>query len=345
MQAYLEAKHTVDDRALNRRVLDEFEAALTARDGPVSVVELGAGVGTMLVRLAAWDCFPARVSYRLVDHDEENIARARDLVPDQLEDAGYSVHWRDDHDAESPTLVATREFTGDDGRAQNERPRLLEYTGPATTTTTTTTITVTFTISDAFEIEEQADAVIAAAFLDLVDLPTALESLESVLDPDGVLYAPITFDGGTGFVPTDPLDRDIERCYHHHMDEIRDGGSSRAGRELLAILRQRDWETLAAGGSDWVVRPACADNTGDDETVNPGDTHDSASERLVLEYVLHTIDDALTEIPAATTPFSTVEQQQWLDRRQAALESGTLEFVAHNLDVLARRESVVNGQS
>ncbi|OIB58015.1 hypothetical protein [Natrialba sp. SSL1] len=344
MQAYLEAKRTVDDRALNRRVLEQFETALTARDGPISVVELGAGVGTMLVRLAAWDCLPERVTYRLVDRDEGSITRARELVSAGLEDAGYTVRWRDDRDTESATLVATRESTGANSRERDEPPGLLEHTdsvpATATATTTTTTLTVTFTVADAFEIEAQADAVVAAAFLDLVDLSAALESIETLLEPDGVLYAPITFDGGTGFVPTDPLDRDIERWYHHHMDEIRDGGSSRAGRDLLTTLRRRDWETVAAGGSDWVVRPACENSTGGDETGSPT-THYPASEQLVLEHVLHTIDDALADIPTTTLPFSSAEQQQWLDQRRTALESGVLEFVAHNLDVLARRKAVV----
>ncbi|ADD07061.1 homolog to S-adenosylmethionine-dependent methyltransferase [Natrialba magadii ATCC 43099] len=366
MQAYLEAKRTVDDRALNRRVLDQFVAALTARNGPVSVVELGAGVGTMLVRLATWGCLPERVSYRLVDRDAESITRARDLVPDELENAGYTVRWRDDRAAESATLVATRdstgEFTGGNCRERDETPGPLEYTDavPATATTsatasasattTPTTLTITFTTADAFEIEAQADAVIAAAFLDLIDVPAALESIETLLEPGGVLYAPITFDGGTGFVPTDPLDRDIERCYHHHMDEIRDGGSSRAGRELLTTLRRRDWETLATGGSNWVVRPACGDHSGADEAGSPGSpgshtTHYPASEQLVLEHILHTIDDALTAVPAVMTPFSTAEQEQWHDQRRTALESGMFGFVAHNLDVLARCGPTVSGQS
>ena len=46
---YLLAKQSVDDRALNRTVLESMKSALPA--GPLRIIEVGAGVGTMLMRL------------------------------------------------------------------------------------------------------------------------------------------------------------------------------------------------------------------------------------------------------------------------------------------------------
>ncbi len=64
--SYLRAKKTVDDRALNERVMRQFFEALP-RDG--HLVELGAGIGTMLERL------PKTARYTAVDADAEALAR------------------------------------------------------------------------------------------------------------------------------------------------------------------------------------------------------------------------------------------------------------------------------
>jgi len=74
---YLSAKRTVDDRALNRAVLDVLRAELAGlRDQPLQVLELGAGVGTMAQRLFEWTGL-ARAHYTLVDSDPECLHAAR----------------------------------------------------------------------------------------------------------------------------------------------------------------------------------------------------------------------------------------------------------------------------
>jgi hypothetical protein len=45
---YLLSKQSVDDRALNRNVLDSLKANLRA--APIRIIEVGAGIGTMLAR-------------------------------------------------------------------------------------------------------------------------------------------------------------------------------------------------------------------------------------------------------------------------------------------------------
>ena len=53
---YLAAKKSVDDRALNRHVWHSLAQAMSAAvpDGPVQVLEIGAGIGTMVERLVEW---------------------------------------------------------------------------------------------------------------------------------------------------------------------------------------------------------------------------------------------------------------------------------------------------
>ncbi|MFW6435447.1 MAG: hypothetical protein ACOCY1_03610, partial [Halovenus sp.] len=222
-QRYLRAKRTVDDRALNRRLVDDLRETLTARaadhDGPVEILEVGAGIGTMITRFLEWDIFPAgEIRYTAIDLQSENI----DELP------VYVSSW-----------AADRSITV-------ERGDRLTLAGPDRR------IAVDATVADAVEWAERTetgyDLLIGAALLDILDL-SRLESLVGTLGAGGLYYFPITFDGGTRFLPTEPADRWIERQYHRHMD-VKDGGCSRAGGEALARLQRLSGISVEAGGSD-----------------------------------------------------------------------------------------------
>ncbi len=289
-QTYLEAKRTVDDRALNRRVFEQFADAVDDRETPVRIVELGAGTGTMIARLAAWDGLPEQVSYRAIDRDAASIEHARAHVPDWLAAAGYEI----ETSPGSKTVVA---------RSGEQR------------------LEVALGVADAFDIDDSADVVIASAFLDVVPLVDAIETIAELLGPGGVLYAPITFDGGTRFAPRDSLDDRIERYYHRHMDDVRPTGGSQTGSELLVTLPDRGWDVQSTGGSDWIVRPN-------------GDGYPGL-EREFVAHLLETIEGALADFePDVIAPTT---RERWFDRRRRELDRGELVFVAHNLDVLARR--------
>ena len=51
---YLAAKKTVDDRALNRYIWQRLHQEISARPNLLRIVELGAGIGTMVERLVEW---------------------------------------------------------------------------------------------------------------------------------------------------------------------------------------------------------------------------------------------------------------------------------------------------
>src|SRR3984957_9399011 len=96
---YLAAKTTVDDRALNRQVLAELRRLMPA--GAPRVLEVGAGLGTMVARLMDWGVVGAG-EYILLDTDRPLLDHSRrwlrdwaaarglrtDLLPDGLE-IGY----------------------------------------------------------------------------------------------------------------------------------------------------------------------------------------------------------------------------------------------------------------
>ncbi|WP_224336962.1 methyltransferase [Haloprofundus halobius] len=302
-QRYLAAKERVDDRALHRPTLDAVTADLAdlarsvdageERDsfGGVRVLDIGGGLGSMLRRLLDWNRLPDRVSYTLVDRDAASLERGRERCVEWAPDAGYAVD----------------ESAGDEPDAD------------LVLSTPTERIAVSFVAADAFdylaETGETWDLVVAAAFLDVVDLDSALAALFSALAADGRWYFPVTFDGETGFAPTADPERDarIVDAYHATMDAPDRPGGSRTGRELLAAVPEFGGEVLAAGGSDWVVTPPYA-----------GD------EAYFLHHLLSFFEGSVggaDEIDGFGA---------WVDERHAAVERGELSFVAHHLDVYGR---------
>jgi hypothetical protein len=219
---YLLSKQTVDDRALNKDVISTLRIHLPP--GPVSVIEVGAGIGTMLKRLVAWDLF-CKGEYVLVDSELENITYGRRWIPSWAAEAGLSAEWI--------------------GQGH------LHLCDP------TRDIYVRFECVDVFDFIEgnktPVDLLIAHAFLDLLPMPESLKKLLSLTR--NLAWLTINFDGMSSLQPVvDPiLDEQIERLYHATMDTRPGGGDSRMGRKLFEYLQSVGAEILAAGASDWVV--------------------------------------------------------------------------------------------
>ena len=219
---YLAAKTTVDDRALNRPVLAELRRLMPA--GAPCVLEVGAGLGTMVARLMDWGVVGAG-EYVLLDADRQLLDCSRRWLSD----------WAAARDLRS-------ELRPDGLQIGDVRVRLvhaelgsyLEAAGGA-----------------------PADVLIANAVLDLVDVPAVLPGLLRLLVPGGAYWFTINYDGETVFEPGHPLDDQVMRAYHRDMDERvrygRPAGDSRTGRRLFHHLRAAGAPALAAGSSDWVV--------------------------------------------------------------------------------------------
>lgn len=255
---YLDAKRTVDERATNRRVRDRLGRELADRRAPLRVLEVGAGTGATVERLASWGAMPTAVRYTAVDVDAELVAAARDRLTARTDSPAFEPRPADG------ALVAER----GGGR-----------------------FVVELLARDAFELAEATDRtwdlLVAQAFCDLTDVREALERLLPVVAPGGLCYFPLTFDGGTWFhPPVDPaFDEALARRYHDRMDAgegTRGGrGDSRAGRRLLAALPEFGGSVLAAGGADWVVVP--------DADGYPAD------EAYFLHHIVETVRGALAD--------------------------------------------------
>ncbi len=223
-QRYLLAKQSVDDRALNRTVLDPIIAALPRRR--LRIIEIGAGMGNMLARLLSWNVI-AQADYLHVDSMPENIRFAAEWIPEWASQAGMQV----ERSTESEFRIHS---------AQRD-------------------VKVTLLQAEVFDFirsgPEPADLLVAHAFMDLLPLP---ESLPPVLSlTKDLAWLTLNFDGLTAFEPAidDALDEQIVRLYHRSMDIRPTGGDSLAGRRLLSELPRLGAHILAAGSSDWVVLP------------------------------------------------------------------------------------------
>jgi SAM-dependent methyltransferase len=305
---YLAAKKSVDDRALNGHVWEILARAVGARaapDQPVRVLEIGAGIGTMLERALERGLFTSAV-YLALDDQADNIAAAGARLPRWAAGRGFQV-------AAGPQglrLARGAACVGVDLRVDD----LLEFSARP-------------------EQRGAWDLLIAHAVLDLLDLPSALPRLLGVLRPGGLFYFSLNFDGATLFQPEiDPaLDVQIEALYHRTMDERiaagRPSGDSRTGRHLFGHLRRQGVELLAAGGSDWVVFASEPASTGGKATWRY-----PADEAYFLHFIVHTVDSALRGHPE----LDAARFAAWVAERHAQIERGELVYLAHQLDFVGR---------
>jgi hypothetical protein len=219
---YLLSKQSVDDRALNRTVLDSLKANLPA--APIRIIEVGAGIGTMFTRLLRWDVV-TKADYILVDEMAENVKTAREWIPRWAVESGLGVE-----------------------RIEQDQLRVFDSTWD---------IRIRFECADVFDFIQKnntpADLLIAHAFLDLLPMPESMPKLLALTKH--LAWLTINFDGVTSLEPIidAALDEQIERLYHATMDTRTTGGDSRAGRHLFGHLQKAGAAVLAAGASDWVV--------------------------------------------------------------------------------------------
>ncbi len=296
---YLSAKKTVDDRSLNRHVWQSLmrEASTIQGNGPPKILEIGAGIGTMVERAVDWGLVNQAV-YTALDSEQENISEAAERLSRWARLQGYS--------------------------AASETSRQIHIEGQGID------LLVKLEAQDIFGFMEnpsqkgQWDILIANAFLDLIDVRSTLPDILGLLKPGGLFYFTITFDGSTIFQPEidTELDITIESLYHETMDRRvirgRSSGDSRTGRHFFAEARNAGAEIVASGSSDWVVFA--------------GPSGYPADEAYFLHFIIHTVGSALTGRPELDPERFTA----WIHERHAQVEQGRLVYIAHQLDFLGR---------
>ncbi len=228
---YLLSKKPVDDRALNQTLLSELRSRIAGRgDGSrLDVLEIGAGVGTMVSRLSEWNVV-GNANYTLIDQDQPSLKAAE----------AHLREWADHADLVAPGKLSLR------AKAHELSVRFVH--GNALEHVTLP------------EHRQRYDLVTANAVLDLMEVRPALERIWQALRPGGLFWFTINFDGESIFLPEAPLDERVTHLYHRTMDErVIDGvpsGDSKTGRHLLELIPKTGATLLSAGSSDWVVFPS-----------------------------------------------------------------------------------------
>ena len=291
---YLAAKKSVDDRALNRHVwarLAEY-LAQASPDQPLRILDVGAGIGTMIERMLDWGLLH-NAQYFALDIDRENLNRAQLRLVNWGKEHNYSITDKGMGmlSIEAPEMKVSIEFLESDAAALVERSDI-----------------------------QPVDLLVANSFLDLVDVPSVLPRLFSVLRSGGSFYFSINYDGEMFFSPEidQQFDDEIFRMYHDSMDKREvngiPSGDSRTGRHLYQHLVDAGAQIAAVGGSDWVVSAYDGKYPDDEE--------------YFLHFMLNTIQAQLQSHRALNDR----QFQSWLETRHSQIENGTLFYFAHQLD-------------
>lgn len=297
-QIYLAAKKTVDDRALNRLVWERLKQMLADEhaDQAASVLEIGTGIGTMIERIMEWELLPA-AKITALDSSYTNIAQANRRLRSWANDQGFEI-----------------------GQETNDR-LIFTKTGAHFNIQLNT---VDFFAFQSDQIGPLWDLVVAHAFLDLVDLSSAIGHIFSLLKPGGLFYFTLNFDGLSIFEPAiDPLfDSLVLDLYHESMDQrIVKGspsGDSKTGRHLFETLHSYGGEIAEVGASDWVIYPQKGKYV--------------HAEAYFLHFTITTIEKQLSHSSALDQDiFAT-----WIAKRRAQIEQHELVYIAHQLDFVGR---------
>lgn len=296
--AYLKAKKSVDDRALNRHVWQTLKESLAGGNPrrPLQVVELGAGIGTMLDRIGQWE-LTDRFDYTMVEINPAYLDAFRSGESRRSTDPSATVAWQDENHARVSFGTAA-------GTVATVCADLNDYVSATTR-------------------RGRFDLAIAHAVMDIVDIETTLAGIRQVVKPGGLVYLSLNYDGWTCLLP--PVDSSFEQIlfdrYHRSMDQRvvggRPSGASRTGRLLFAGLQRLRMPILAAGGSDWIVYPRQG-RYSEDET-------------FFLEMILHTVDRQLRQD-------GSLDQRRlaaWVTERCAQIDAARLILMARNIDFLA----------
>ena len=283
---YLEAKRKVDDRALNKEVLSRFEselalraASLQERSLPLRVVDLGAGLLSMLPKVMS------RLESDLKDRDTggkghmldylafESNPALRDPIRDKLIGQGFATH------GERDGVTEYRFKAPKSGLAVTVFVSEVDFMSPEATNVAKKLFSQA-KASPLYKEEEEeeegnsrpagtpvlpaydgVDVILGCCVADLVD-PRALaaQALEFGGDNGGLLYLPITFAGRTELCRSSlgsaeeivvddglriPSDEVVMSAYHTHLRKC---GHHLDPHLLLRTLEGFGCRSLLAGG-------------------------------------------------------------------------------------------------
>ncbi len=297
---YLAAKKHVDDHSLNRHVFETVKQLLPGQTPkrPLRILEIGAGIGTMIERLIEWNLLQF-ADYTAIDITAENI----ESLPLRLQTFAQKNSLQYQTDSKKNRLLLTSNETDFSVSVQPIQEDFNRYLSARPN-------------------ENLWDLVIANAMLDILPLDESLQQLFSVLRSDGLFWFSLNYNGITHFEPViDPeLDAQIEKLYNESMDQrsIETGGSE-TGRKLFQTIPHAGGKILAVGSSDWVLHSS--------------DSEFNRDEQYFLQSILQMVYQTVLD----SKKISKTQIKNWYKKRLRQVQDGSLVYIARQLDFCGYR--------
>ncbi len=188
------------------------------------------------------------------------------------------------------------------------------------------------------------DIVFAASLAEHVEIDEMLGNIYNSLEPNGLLFMPINYDGVTILEPVQ--DERIEERLIHNFNKIaiggqvyegRVGGNAFCGRKLYHALKRNGFRILDLQSEDWVIMPADSKPWYEDNV------------KELLAFVVNAVADAnliphLNRVPILDTistdgtigPDEKRHIEEWRVKRLKEIDDGILVFICHQIGALAK---------
>jgi SAM-dependent methyltransferase len=256
---YLSAKKPVDDKSLNQTVWSKLECWLKAQQDnsiPLNILEIGAGIGTMIERLL-----------------EKNLLTNCHYTAIEMESPFREVAFN-----RLKNWAILNNFSHDE--INKEQIRI---------TSNKLNLELNWVIADVLNYHENVkkdsyDLLVGHAIIDLFPVPQCMPTLLAYLKPGAAFYFSLNFSGTTQFIPAHPYDEKISAAYHQDMDnrfpQLK-WQPSQTGIMLGNWLMSQGHTVIEQGSSDWNL---------------PLSGVEPDTNQLFINNILDTIDHALKNL-------------------------------------------------
>ncbi len=295
---YLACKEEVDDKSINMRVFDSLKKAVL-HFPYLKIMDCGTGIGSMIRRLIEWGLINGGEIVG-IDNDESLLTTAAEYFRawDKVRKCNVSV---------GNQKEGMFQWDVGEGRVHIKLINMDIYQ-----------------VTKESDFKSGFDIITGNSLMDIVNIEKAMTAFRFLLKSGGFLYLTINYDHETIFEPTQDrqLEQKIMEIYNGDMDKrVVNGlasGDSYIGRRLFHVIKAYGFDVISFGASDWTIYPRA-------NKYRPYD-----------EYFLLYLIRLIHETVCNSGLIDKEEIDSWYNARLGQLRDGTLLYMCHQNDILAR---------